>query len=185
MIALVWQGGETITNVGELAIIIAGFGATLGHQIGSSMKGEFGSFLWSIGFSATILAAFLIFAILQDQSVAPILFVILGTSLAGFATLVLSGEIEELETLERFVQNSFRWLGAGLLVLHISVAYLYPSAGFVLEQLTSGVTNANLVTTWLALLFVVLASIFIVHHLVRKEAPNYEVQTTKDKGRTT
>ncbi len=45
MIALVWQGGDILTNVGELAVIMAGFGATLGYQIGTSMKKSFGSFL--------------------------------------------------------------------------------------------------------------------------------------------
>ena len=137
-------------------------------------KRSFGSFLWSIGFSATILSAFLLFAILQDWSVAPILIVILGTSLGGFATLVLSGQIDEMASLDKFIQQSFRWVGAGLLVLHISAAYLYPSAGFVMEQLRTGVTNPNLVASWFALLLLVIISIFITHYLTTRESPVLE-----------
>lgn len=171
MIALVWQGGDILTNVGELAVIMAGFGATLGYQIGTSMKKSFGSFLWSIGFSSTILAAFLAFAITQDFSVTPILVLVLGTSLGGFATLVISGEIEHMERLEGFIGRLFQWMGAALLVLHVSVAYLFPSAGFVVNQLMTGVTNPNLVATWFALLLVDIAAILLMYRFVEQKAP--------------
>lgn len=172
MIALVTEGGAILTNIGELAIIISGFGVMLGYQLGSSMKKSLGSFIWSMGFSGTILIAFLVIAILENQSVAPLLIVILGTSIGGFALLVLSGEIRKIAALEEFLNKWFRWIGAGLLVFHISVAYLYPSLDAIVYQLTNGVTDPNLVAMWSALLVVMIGVLIGIHYFDGKPNVN-------------
>ncbi len=62
-------------------------------------------------------------------------------------------------------------MGAALLVLHVSLAYLFPSAGFVVNQLMTGVTNLNLVTSWFALLLVDIAAILLMYRFVERKIP--------------
>ena len=171
IVALVLQGDVVLTNIAEATFVIAGFGSLVGYQLGASIGRSKGSFLWSLGFTTTVLIAFLVIAIAEDLSLAPLLIIVLACSCGGFLALMLSGEETKVASLEVFMSRWFRWIAASLLLFHIVLAYLVPSAGDVAGQIGGGITNPNLVTVWSLLLVVVIAVLPVVWYFSQKVDP--------------
>lgn len=171
VVTLVLHGDVVVSNIAELSFVIAGFGALVGYQLGVTIAQSEDSFLWSIGFTTTVLIAFFSIAIVEDLSLAPLLIIILVCSSGGLLALMLSGEATKVASLEVFMRRWFRWIASGLLLFHIVIAYLSPSAGYVWGQIGGGITDPDLVTLWFLLLVVVIAVVPVVWYFSLKVDP--------------